>query len=185
MEQLARYKVNFESQWISASVALMGTALFAQALYFFVLTRIHETPISHVVVFLALPMLLEIIWFVLLRMVKLNASGIFGILAAVFCVLLMVQVFFVGGVVQMVLAVIAYLLAAALMLMITGGFFPYKYFGMACFALIFCVRFFGFDMGRYIHAGDWRGFLLELPALCIIAAIGCFFGGITGIRKRA
>lgn len=185
MKQLARYKVNFESQWICASVALMGTAFFAQALYFFALTRLEETPVSKLIIFLILPTLLEILWFVLLRTVKLNASGIFGILASVFCILLTVQVFFIGGVLQMVLAVIAYLLASALTLMITGGFFPYKYLGMACFALIFCVRFLGFDMARYIHAGDWIGFVQEIPALCILAAISCFFGGITGIRKRA
>lgn len=184
MKQLARYKIQFDSKAIIASVALMGVSIFLQAIYFFVLQDITQVPSGELTLFFILPVVLELGWIILLHSVKLNAAGVYGILGSVICLLLMVQLYFVGGVLQMVLGTIAYLLGCGLLLMITGGFFPYKYFGMVWFALMALIRYFCFDADRYIRSGDWTGFALEAGSLCVVAALSLFFGGITGTRNQ-
>lgn len=184
MKQLARYKVNFDSPAILWSAAMMGVSIFAQAMYFLVFSNIREAETGTLVVFLILPMALEAAWILLLKS-KLNAAGIYGIVGSLACILLTVQLFCAAGTLQIVLGTVAYLLGIALLLMITGGFFPYKYFGMALFALIGFVRFFCFDMSRYIQPRDWFGFVLELASLSMIVSLMLFFGGISGRRNDA
>ncbi len=184
MKQLARYTILFDSKACVASSALMGVAIFFQAIYFFVIRNILEVSAGDLVLYFFVPMLLELAWILLLHSFKLNASGIYGILGSMVCVLLTVQVFLSGSPLQMVLGIIAYLIGISLLLLITGGFFPYKYFGMAWFAVIGVVRFCCFDMDRFIRAGDFRGFALEFTALCAIFSIAAFFGGISGVRIK-
>lgn len=180
MKRIATYKVNMESTWITASAMLMGLAFFVRAVYFLAMGGT-DAGAANVVFLMVLPMILEAGWFVLLKGVKLNAAGIYGILAMVTCVLLAVQNFFGGNVLQMVLGVIAYLLVSGLMFLVVGGYFPYKYFCLAALGVILLVRFLGFDLG-YLRSGNWQGFLVELPALCNLAALALFFGGIGGRR---
>lgn len=180
MKRIASYKVNMESSWITVSAMLMGMAFFVQAVYFLALGGM-EAGTGSVIFLMILPMLLELGWFVLLKGVKLNAAGIYGIMAMAICLLLAVQNFFGGNVAQMVLGVIAYLLISALIFLVVGGFFPYHYFCTAALALILLVRFLGFDLGT-LRSGDWYGFLAEVPALCNLAALACFFCGVSSRR---
>lgn len=182
MKQLARYQINFDSKWIQWSGALMGAALFLRMLYFFVLSQLSAHTVAQWICLLLLPALVQVGWIVLVRIVKLKASGVFGILGAVTCILLMIQAFLLGSALQMILAALFYLLSAGLVLMITGGFFPYKYFGMLAFALIGILRFVLFDLSL-IRSGEITDVILAIPALCMVAAIACFFGGITGVKN--
>lgn len=184
MKQLARYKILFDSKAIIASTALMGVAIFTQAIYFFVIRDITLVQTAELIVFLILPVVLELGWIILLRSVKLNASGVYGIVGSVVCLLLAVQIFLSGGVLQMVLGTIGYLIGCGLLLMITGGFFPYKYFGLAWFLVMAVIRYAAFDTGRYIASGDWAGFALEAGNLCVLLGLSLFFGGISGLRMK-
>lgn len=182
MKQLARYKVNFDSPAILFSAAMMGISFFAQAIYFLVLNQIQEISKETLILFMILPMVLETGWVILLKC-KLNAAGVYGIIGSVVCVLLTVQIFMAGNVAQMIFGTIVYLLGIGLLVMITAGFFPYKYIGMVLFGLIGCGRLCFFDMPRYIRPGDWQGFVLELAGLCMIFSLMLFFGGISGKRN--
>lgn len=184
MKQIARYKVNFESKWIISSAALMGVALFCQMLFFFALNSPQEASGGELVLFLIIPAMLELAWIILLHSVKLNAAGVYGILGVVFCLLLAVQVCLTGGVVYLVLAIIGYLLASGLLLMITGGFLPYKYFGFAAFALLGLIRFFSSGIFGLLRRQQWAGLAQALPGVCILVAIMAFFGGITGVKIK-
>lgn len=183
MKQLARYTINFESKWIRFCAGFMGFAIFFEALNFFVLNKPQDANAVNLIFFLILPVVLELTWIILLHNVKWNAAGIYGILATLACVILIIQVFLCGNTIQIILGIVAYLLGSALILMITGGFFPYKYFGIAWFALIFLVRFLCFD--RNVLSDDWTAFIARVAGLCMIAAISLFFGGIAGVRNKA
>ena len=184
MKQLAQYHVRFDSKTIALSVAFMGVAIFLQAIFFFVIRDITQVATGDLVLFLILPAVLELGWIVLLHTVKLDMPRVYAILGCAICVLLAVQIYFVGSVVQMVLGTIAYLLGCGLLVLILWGYFPYKYFGLAWFVLVACVRYFGFDVSRYISCGDWKGFLLEASGLCVICAMALFFGGVSGCRNQ-
>ena len=184
MKQLARYQVLFDSKAIRASSALMGVAIFLQAVYFFVFHAPQEISGGDWTVFLIIPMVLELGWIIMLHNVKYNAAGVFGILGAVICILLLVQACFTGGAFRIVMAVLAYLISGGLFILITGGFVPYKYFGTFCLLIVLVLRFLLFDIGRYLTAGDWSGFLLELAGLCILGGLATFFGGLSAGEKK-
>ena len=184
MKQLARYKINIEGKAIGASYALMGLAFFCQMLYFFILQHPQDIPRSDFVLLLILPALLEIGWVVLLRFMRWNAAGILMMVGAAFSLLLMVQNCFSGGTGYIVLSVLGYLVAIGGSFMIIGGYFPYKYFGAAYFALLFMIRFFHSGVFGLLRQRNWAGLCDALPGLCILMAMALFFCGITGIRYK-
>lgn len=184
MKQKARYKIEFESASIRWSSALMGLAFFCQAIFFFAFTDYRQAGGGMLAFCLVIPMILEVAWVVLLHSVKLNAAGIYGILGTVFCLLLAIQVSMLFGAGQAVIAWLMYLLAAAGMVMITGGFFPYKYIGAALFALLFVIRFFSLGVIGMVKQGSWAALAQALPEVCLILALMLFMTGITGVRKQ-
>lgn len=184
MKQIARYKIDFESKWILASTALMGFAFFCHVLYYFALTKPQDATGMDIAFFLVIPAVFELAWIILLRFMKWNAAGIYGILGALFCILLAVQVSITGGVWHIVLAWLGYLIASGLLLMITGGFFPYEYIGLAFFGLLFLIRFFQNGVIRLLRQRNWPELVSALPELFILAAILLFFGGISAVRHK-
>lgn len=182
MKRIARYRIELESNWVTLSALLMGIAFFVQAMYFLAFGH-YQTAGGWVnTIFMILPMALEFAWFILLKGVKLNAAGVYGILSVVICLVLMIQNYVTGSILQMIFGTLIYLVAAGLALLITGGYFPYKLIAIALFAGIGLVRILAFDLVRFILPGNWQGMVLELPALCMIFAMMLFFCGITGIR---
>lgn len=183
MKQIARYKIEFDSIWITGSALLMGIATFIQAFYFLALGKYETVTGAYLAFFMIVPMVLEVAWFVLLKGVKLNAAGIYGILSILVMISVVIQNYFGHNVLQMVLSTIACLGLAGLALMITGGYFPYKLTGVAAFGLVFAIRLFVFDWKIFIQASDWQGFLPQIPALCMIGSIALFFCGITRVQE--
>ncbi len=184
MKRIVQYKLNFESKWLTASSVLMGAAFFVQALYFLGVTALQGMGAGRLLLYMVFPMLLEALWCVLMRGIRLNTPAVYGILGAGVCVLLLVQCFFYGSVLRTVLGVAAYLIAAFALLAIIYGFVSCPLLGTAVFGTIALVRVLVFDTGRYLAARDWSGFLQELPALCLLGAIACLFGGITAVVPR-
>ena len=182
MKRIARYRIELESNWVTLSALLMGIAFFVQAMYFLAFGHYQTAGGWINIFFMIIPMALEFAWFILLKGVKLNAAGVYGIIAAVICLVLIVQHFVTGSILQMIFGTLMYLVAAGLALLVTGGYFPYKLIAIALFAGIGLVRVLVFDLVRFILPGNWQGMVLELPALCMIFAMMLFFGGITGLR---
>lgn len=184
MKQRARYKINFDSGWILASTALMGLAFFCQMVDFFVLHKPQDAVSMDLAFFLIVPAVFELIWIILLRCIKWNAAGICGITGTLFCVLLTVQNCFAGGTTYIILSVLAYLLAAGSLVMITGGFFPYKYIGMAYFGGLLIIRLIRSGVVGLLLQRNWTALTGAFPAVCILFAFMAFFGGISGVRIK-
>ncbi len=184
MKQLARYKINFDSSWLIASTVLMGLAFFCHAMHFFVLSRPQDMGQSDKIFFLIIPMILEVVWVVLLRCIKLNAAGIHGILGILFSLLMVIQACFVGGAWYIVLSIFGYLIACGGWFFILGGFFPYKYIGMAWVGMLFLVRLIRSGLIDLLRQRDWAAVTQVLPGLCILCGLTLFYGGITGVRNK-
>ena len=184
MKQLARYKINLEGKAIGVSYALMGVAFFCQMLWCFILQHPQNLSGGAYVLFLILPALLETGWVVLLRFLRWNAAGIAMMVCAAFSLLLLVQNCAGGGAGYIVLSVLAYLVAIAGSYMIIGGYFPYKYFGAAYFALLFLIRFIHSGVFGLLRQRNWLGLCDALPGLCILMAMALFYCGISGIRYK-
>lgn len=179
MKKIARYQIESESSWITLSALLMGVAFFIQAMFYLAFGNYKDLSGFHNAMFLIIPMGLEFVWFVLLKGIRLNHCGVYAILSVLVCVLLAVQNFMAGSVAQMILGAISYLLVSGLVLMVIGGYFPYKLFAVAAFGAIAVFRFVVFDVSRFITPGEWQGLITEIPALCMILSVMLFFCGIT------
>lgn len=184
MKRIAQYKLNFDSNWMTVSGVLMGVCFFAQSVYFLGIIKLQGLDLAMLALHLIAPMALEFSWLVLLRGTKLNAAGVYGILGTFMLILFLLQACVYGNTWDIVSTSLYLLFGGAALIFITGGFFPYKLIGMAALAIIMSVRFFVFDWSYYIEPGNWAGLVLEAPVLCMMLAVFCFFGGITGVRKE-
>lgn len=184
MKRVVQYRLNFDRKWLTASGMLMGLAFFVQALYFLGMADLQTVGAGTLMLYMIVPMALEAAWCILMRGARLDHGMVYGIIGALICVLLLVQSCFYGSTVRMVLGIVAYIFAGVTLLAITFGYFPYRLLGMVAFGMILLVRFFAFDIRLYLITKDWIGFLQEIPALCLIGAVGGLFGGMVGQRRK-
>lgn len=182
LKRIARYELNFDSSWMTVSGLLMGVCFFAQAVYFLGINKLQDLGFFDLWLYLICPMGLEFLWLVSLRGTKIKVAGIYGLLGAAMLILFLVQACFYGGVWDIVSTALYVLIGGGALIFITFGVFPYKLIGMMAMVAILCVRFFVFDWSYYIEPGNWAGLVQEIPTLCMMLAVTCFFGGIDGIR---
>ena len=171
------YRMDFEGRPHFAAAALMGGAFFLRAVYYFGFTRPETVGAWNLILFLILPMLIEATFMVLLRGIRLNAPGVYGILGAAYCLLLILQSFQSGSIFRIVLSVIGYLICAATLLSATGGLLSR---GMAVVALFltFAVRFLAFDLVGYIFSLRVVAFIQEAGTLCGLISLCCLSSGL-------
>ena len=182
MKRIARYELNFDSNWMTISGLLMGVCFFAQAVYFLGINKLQGLDFFRLWLHLICPMALEFLWLVSLRGTKVKIAGIYGLLGTAMLILFLVQACFYGSVWDIVSTAGYVLFGGATLIFITFGVFPYKLIGMFVLAGILSIRFFVFDWQLYIVPGDWASLILDIPTLCMMLAVTCFFGGIEGIR---
>lgn len=178
------YRMDFEGGLHFATAALMGVAFFLRAVYYFGFTRPEAVGAWNLIIFLILPMLLEGAFMVLMRGVRYNAPGGYGLLGAGYCLLLMIQSFQSGSIVRVILSVIAYLICGAALVAATGGLLSREVAATALFVTL-AVRFLFFDLSGYIFSFRIVGFIQEAAALCGILSLGCLSLGLKekGLKK--
>lgn len=165
LKQLVRYKIDFSHKSAIVSGALMGVAIFLQVVYFTLVKPLPECNAAELTLNLWFPLVLQLGWIVLLRGIKLDASGIFGIFGAVFCLLLITQSIFAGSLLRILLCIVLYLLAAAVYLAVTGGFLPYR--SLAVIAMILP----GVVVSLHFASAPKAPELLNLAAACSTFAV--------------
>ena len=184
LKKTHKYRMDFEGRPHFATAALMGGAFFLRAVYYFGFTRPEEAGVWNLLVFLILPMLLEAAFMVLLRGLRLNAPGVYGIMGAAYCLLFLLQSFQSGSVLRVLLAVLAYLICAAAVLAVMSGLLSK---GVAVTALFVTlgVRFLCFDLAGYIFSFRIIGFIREAAALCGMLSLACIsLGLVEKTRKK-
>ena len=177
LKKTHNYSMDFEGSCHFGAAALMGSAFFLRAVYFFGFTRPEEAGVWNLILFLILPMLLEAGVMVLLRGIRYNAPAVYGIMSAVYCLLLILQSFQSGGAVRIVLSVIGYLICSVALLAVTFGLLS-KGVAVTALFVVLAVRFFAFDLSGYILSFRLIGFILEAAALCGIGSMICLSIGL-------
>ena len=184
MKRIARYRLNFDSNWMTMSGVLMGVCFFMQSVYFLGIAKLQGLDFPMLVLHLIAPMSLEFLWLFFLRGTKLNAAGVYGLLGTAMLILFLLQACVYGGVWDIVSTALYLLFGGATLIFITGGFFPYKLIGMAVMLGILAIRVLVFDWPAYVEPMDFAGLMLEGPTVCMLLAVICFLGGIDGVRKE-
>lgn len=171
------YRMDFEGRRHFATAALMGCAFFLRAVYYFGFTRPETVGAWNLIIFLILPMLLEAAFMVLMRGVRYNAPGVYGIMGAAYCLLLLLQGFQSGTVVRIILSIIAYLACGVAVIAVTGGLLSRGVAVTALF-LTLAVRFLFFDLSGYVFSFRVIAFIQEAAALCGILGLGMLCLGL-------
>lgn len=172
MKQYYRYQMDFESKALKTSAACIGGALFALMFFYFGMTNLADCSFGEILFSLILPSVLYVVWIVLISGVKRNAPGLYGILGACLCLCVLLNVFSVGSGLRILLAVIWYVFAAAILIATAGGYLPGRTLASFVFLVPFGVRLVFFDLGRLSLSGWVReaSILLTLAALVLLPA---------------
>jgi hypothetical protein len=176
MKKAHDYRMDFEGRPHFAAAALMGVAFFLRAVYYLGFSRPETVGVGNLCLFLILPMLLECAFMVLMRGIRYNAPGVYGILGAAYCLLLMLQSFQFGSMVRLILSVVAYFVCGAALVTVTGGLLS-KGVAVTALFVTLSVRFLFFDLSGYVFSFRVIGFIQEAAALCGILSLGCLSFG--------
>ncbi len=174
LRRIVRYRMNFDKKWLTASGVLMGIGFFLQVVYYFAVVSILAVSPWEIVVHLVLPLVMEAAWFLLLRGFRLNAPGLYGIFGCGFAVLLILQTFSGGSVLGGIMALVGLLLASVALIAVTGGYLRSRFTGALVFLAVLVLR---------LIFGGLSVKMLELAAMCDIAAMLLFFGGLEIPKK--
>lgn len=180
LKQYLRYQIDFTGKWVQPSALLMGLAFFLRLVYYLCLVSLHDCGIGEIIFSMLLPLLLTCCYIVLLRVVKLNAPGIYGILGAALCLLLLIGSFFTGNPLRIVLSILAYMAAGVVLIATAGGYLPGKLLSSVLFALPLICRFLFYSLGG-LNIIQW---FQEASALLILASLFCLTRSFTELKRR-
>ncbi len=174
LQQIVRYRLDFDSKALTVSGALMGLAFFLRSVHYFGLADLQQVGFSQLLLLLTLPMLLEAAWFMLLRGFGASGVGLYGILGALYCLLVMVQTVVFAGFLSAILAVPACIVAGLGVLLVAGGLVASRFAAVA--ALIITVAL------RFVFGGLPEG-LLEYAALSGLFGLMSLFAAMRDPRR--
>lgn len=183
MKKTYRYSMDFDGRAHFAAAAFMGGAFFLRIVYYLGFTRPEAVGVWNLIIFLILPVLLEAAFMVMIRGMRLNLPGVYGIMGAVYCLIFLLQSFQSGSVLRIILSVIAYLACAAVVLG-TGAEMLSKSLAVAVLVVTFGVRFLVFDLSGYIFSLRIIAFIREAAALCGLIGLVCLNVGLAEKKKK-
>lgn len=179
--KLHKYHMDPEGKYHVGAAALMGASFFLRAAYYFGFTRPEDAGVWNLLVFLILPMLLEAGFMVMLRGLKLDLPGVYGIMGAVYCVLMILQSFQLGGILRIILAIVGFVICGGALVGVGWGALS-KSLGVTALLVTFGVRLLAFDLS-YLLRLRLVAFIREAAGLCAILALAFLCAGYVE-RKR-
>ena len=177
-----KYHMDPEGKYHVGAAALMGASFFLRAAYYFGFTRPETAGAWNLIVFLILPMLLEVAFMVMLRGIKLDLPGIYGIMGAAYCMLMILQSFQLGGALRIVLAIIGFVVCGGALVGIGWGFLS-KSLGVTALLVTFCVRLLAFDL-RLLMKLRLIALIREAAGLCGILALAFICAGLVERTRK-
>ncbi len=178
LKQYDRYSMDFKSKWLTRSAGVMGVSLFVRVVYFFGLMNFAECGAFQVIFDMILTMGLSITFLILVAALRRNAPGLYGILGCAFLLLMMITTFPGGNVLRIILAVLGYTLAGAVLIGTFGGFIPGKMLGTLALLLPMAVRILAFDLGK-LGIFAW---VLEFSRLLVLVSMLCLVLSLKSIK---
>lgn len=169
LKQYHRYSMDFTCKAANVSAICMGASLFSLCIYFFLLRTIATIGAAEAILSLALPIVLVVAYICLLRFAKMNAPGMFAILGAAFCIILIFGTFTSGNMLRVLLGCIWYVLCAVVLISTAGGYIPGTLLAAIMFAIGLIVRILFFSL----RLRDISKCVYELSSLCLLLALVC------------
>ena len=180
--KLHKYHMDPEGKYHVGAAALMGAAFFLRCAYYFGFTRPNEAGAWSLLVFLILPSLLEAAFMVMLRGIRLDLPGVYGIMGAVYCLLLILQSFQLGSVLRIVLAIVGFVICGGALVGVGWGILS-KSLGVTALMLTFLVRLFAFDL-NYLLRLRLVALMREAAGLCGILALALLCASLREKGKK-
>ncbi len=181
---MKRYRMDMDSKGLHAGLALMGLSFFLRAVYFFGCVRIETVSFWELLIWMILPMLLEATFIVLLRIIRLDAPGIYAIAAAAFSVVLILQNLGGESLVRIILSILGHLACGVLILGVAGGFLS-KQIAVVAYLVTALVRFFCFEMVQYVFRFRVIAFLREVTGLLVIVGLMYLAASFKQVQRRS
>ena len=143
LKQYFQYRIQFEGKWATAAGIFAGLSFFLRCIYYFVITDLSSCSVAGLVFLCIIPLLISAGFLVLLKCLRYNAPGIFGILGAVLCMVIIIGSFTSGDILTVVFSIIWYLVAGALFLGTAAGYLPDKVFSVITLLIAVFIRLMG------------------------------------------
>ena len=174
LERVVRFRIYIDGKGAVTAAALMGAALFCRILYYFGFGYFADCGAFSLITGLILPVLFFGASAVLLKGVRLTNVRVYGILAAVYCGLMILWSFDPGRIFYSLLAIVWYLAAMAAVIGTAEGYVSNRLVMQLAFLLPVLYRFFLFDLADYVTKLKLVEFLTELSNLCGLLAWSSF-----------
>lgn len=179
MKQYHQYQMNFTGKAAYFSGIFMGLSVFALAVYYLAIRNMSDIGRGELVICFWLPLVLGVVYIALLNAVRWNAPGLYAIFGVLFCVLHILSAFVAGGFFRIMLDCIVYVICAAVLLVVMGGYFPARLPASLCFAIALVLRIVLFDIGR-LSTVEW---IQETAPLCVLASLMCLPVSVKPVKK--
>ena len=169
-KKLKRYRMDMEGKAIHIAMSILGLSFFLRTVYYFACVRIETVGAWELLSWLILPMLLEAAFIVLLRVLKLDAAGLYAMLAAGFGLVLIFQSFGYGSILRTVLGTLAYTGCSMLILGVAGGYLS-KQIAVTGYLVTALVRLLCFELVPYVFRLRIVAFVKEVTGLLVLLGL--------------
>lgn len=169
MGRQAQFKVDFSGKYLASSCTLAGAALFLRVVYFSLIKPISVCSGWMLTVAFWLPLLAEIAWIFLMRVMKPHTTDFYGVFAAILCVLMILQCYYFGSILLALLLTLFYLLSGVVLLAVCYGWLPYRRLAVMALCVAAVVDLLAGLRGKNI---------LAFSTVCSTVAMAVFAGGL-------
>lgn len=177
-----RYEVRSNCRWSGYATFFAGLAIFLLCVFFFMpRNSVQLGEDAHFGSFW-MPLLILASFGVLMIGLRLKNPLPYGVITAVYC-LYMIVYSVADGSGSSLLAVVWYILTAAVAIVAVLGLFPVRLLLSVLFLLPVIYRVKTVALG-YFEAKDYIGFLPEGAVLCGLLAFAAFAGCMTSIKRK-
>lgn len=169
LKQYAQYQMNFNAKSVTASCAFMGLSLFMRMLHYLGFYSLSSYSIGTAIFCVFLPIAASIAYIVLLKCLRWNAPGIYGILGCTFCLLALIGGLTSGNIMRIILSIPWYPAAALILLAMVCGYVPGRLLSCLFFVLPIAFRIVLLLLDRE----GLMGWSTELCELSVLASLAC------------
>lgn len=140
MKQYQQNKMDFSSRWTGVSAGFMAVAVFLLAVYYLGCRNFKDISFLEELLNFWSPMILGFAYIALLKMLRLNAPGVYALMGTAFCVMLICSLFAAGGVVRIIFGIALYVICGGVLTLAAGGYTPGTAPAAVCFGFAAFVR---------------------------------------------
>lgn len=174
LNRVVRFRMYFDGKGAATAAVMMGIAFFLRVVYYFGFPNLDGCGAGELIINLILPLLLCGSFAVLLKGFRARMVQVYGILSAIYCVLMMVWTFDSQHIFHFILSVIWYLAAIVIVAGTVQGYISNRLMIQLAFVIPVIFRFFFYDLGEYVQTLRIVDFLPEASALCGLIALSGF-----------